>query len=324
MQLSIIIPAYNAAAFLERSIQSALRAGSQVPGQWELLLVDNNSTDDSRAIMEAFERQHPQHIRTLTALKQGAPSARNEGLRVATGEWVQFLDADDYLLDTKIAAQLALTDASTDWVIGAYRNRYIDGTTDNSIPHLDPWRGLAHDLLIGNTNSNLYRRSALTAAGNWNEATPAFDDPNLHFSLLRNDVNYVIDPAIRSYYWHHTGPRVTSVDFVGQNQQAANLLIELNTYLSTTRPTYWQSHAPFFLGALLRKLRTLATYDLGAATLAYQTHFGPTSPWSQYPPFELVPQYTRLYPYLGFQTLESARLILTHYLPPTLKELLKS
>ncbi|CAH0999261.1 Undecaprenyl-phosphate 4-deoxy-4-formamido-L-arabinose transferase [Neolewinella maritima] len=325
MRLSIIIPVYNAAAYLERAITSAIRAGSQVQGHWELLLVDNNSTDGSPAILQAYHARYPDRIRTLTASKQGAPSARNVALALARGEWIQFLDADDYLNPGKIAAQLALTTTTTDWVIGAYRNQYPDGSTSDSIPLPDPWQGLVQDLRIGHTNSNLYRRSALTRAGNWNEATPAYDDPNLYFRLLRTEASYLIDPVVRSTYYHHAGPRVTSGDPIPQVAQALQLLAEVNAHLSRAAPEYWQTHASLFVGALLRKIRILATHDLAAATRAYTRYFGPGAIYADVGrPHQLLPSYTRLYPTLGFRNLERGRLLLARYLPSALKQKLKA
>ncbi|MBQ4333278.1 MAG: glycosyltransferase family 2 protein [Clostridia bacterium] len=97
-RLSVIVPAHNAAAFLERCADS-VRA--QTMPDWELLIVENGSTDDTRQIAARLEQEDPR-IRLLTSEK-GVSHARNEGVRCATGEYITFLDADDWLLPDAFA-----------------------------------------------------------------------------------------------------------------------------------------------------------------------------------------------------------------------------
>lgn len=218
-----------------------------------------------------------------------------------------------------------MVDQGTQWVIGAYYNLWPDGSTDTSIPDPDPFRGLVMNHRVGNTNANLYRREALARVNNWNEATPYYDDPNLHLRLLKAGTNYVIDPVVRSCYRHHAGEhRVTNNNKALQTSQAVDLIVETINFLSSNRPDYFQQNAPFFLGALLRAIRILATYDLDAATVAYRIHFGPAAKWAIDRPYELVGRYTRLYPYLGFRNLERLRLALATVLPAALKRRLKA
>ena len=324
MNVSIIIPAYNAAPFLERSIQSAIRAGSQVRGEWEVIIVDNGSTDQTLEIAKSWVRAHPLHLRLSVCPTPGAPAARNHGVAMSTGEWLQFLDADDTIAPEKIGHQLSLAGEAA-WVVGGYRHLYPDGSIEDCFPHFDLWLGLFHNWRTGCTHSNLLRRTALEAAGGWDESLTSNQDCELWFRLLRTGAIPRIDPTVRSYYHHHDAPRITNTDPAGKLANRVSFLADANHYLLTTRPTYWQQHAPYFLGALLRAVRMLATYDFPAATTAYTKYFGPARPWPlPEQPLELMPRYTRLYPTLGFTALERSRLFLTRYLPPTLKQLLKS
>ena len=324
MQVSIIIPTLNAAAFLPRAIQSAIRAGSQVQGEWEVVIVDNGSTDQTVEIADSWVRAQPHNLRLSSCATPGAPAARNQGVAISTGEWLQFLDADDTLAPDKITHQLSLA-GDAEWVVGAYRHLYPDGSTEDSLPHPDLWLGLFHNWRTGCTHSNLLRRSALAAAGGWDESLTSNQDCDLWFRLLRCGATPRVDPAVKSYYHHHGAPRITSRNPTDNQVNRVRFLADANCYLFTTRPTYWQQHAPFFLGALLRAVRMLATHDLPAASAAYTDYFGPTRPWPlPARPLELAPRYTRLYPTLGFAPLERSRLMFTRYLPPTLKQLLKS
>ncbi|MFB8790199.1 MAG: glycosyltransferase family A protein [Potamolinea sp.] len=99
--VSIITPLYNKAAYIVDTIQSVL---SQTYSDWEMLIVDNGSTDGSWEQAQAFQDSR---IRLLQSPKQGPGAARNYGLDLAQGEWIQFLDADDLLESNHLEQQLS-------------------------------------------------------------------------------------------------------------------------------------------------------------------------------------------------------------------------
>lgn len=90
--VSIIIPIYNAEKTLEHCVVSCLR---QSLSSFEILLIDDGSTDQSFAIAERFQAQFPQHIRLFHQPNSGPSLARNIGLSNARGKYIGFLDADD-------------------------------------------------------------------------------------------------------------------------------------------------------------------------------------------------------------------------------------
>lgn len=93
--ISVIIPVYNAQRTLTRCIDSVLASAY---GGFEILLVNDGSTDESLAICSAYA-ERDSRIRLVTQENQGVSAARNRGLREAKGEWVVFLDADDFISD---------------------------------------------------------------------------------------------------------------------------------------------------------------------------------------------------------------------------------
>jgi len=99
--VSVIIPAYNAAWCVRRAIESVL-AQSHTP--LEILLVDDGSTDDTASVV----RSYGDRVRLLQKPNGGLSSARNHGIRHARGEWIAYLDADDWWLPEKLACQVAL------------------------------------------------------------------------------------------------------------------------------------------------------------------------------------------------------------------------
>lgn len=94
VRYSIIIPCYNASAFVGRAIESALR---QTRNDWEVLLINDGSTDDTAEIIESFSREDNQRVHGLHQENKGPAAARNTGIRSAKGEYILFLDADDCL-----------------------------------------------------------------------------------------------------------------------------------------------------------------------------------------------------------------------------------
>ena len=107
MKVTIGIPCYNAARWVGQAIQSALDQRGVEP---EVIVVDDGSTDGSVAVMRSFGER----VCVMEGGHQGANHARNLVLENARGEWVQYLDADDYLEPGKISTQLHEADHTAD------------------------------------------------------------------------------------------------------------------------------------------------------------------------------------------------------------------
>jgi len=104
--VSVVMPSYNAEKFIGRTIESVL---DQSYSNWELLVIDDCSTDSTRDVVESFAKKDSR-IRVIPLEKNyGAPAApRNTGVSEAKGEWVAFLDADDIWHPKKLDSQLQL------------------------------------------------------------------------------------------------------------------------------------------------------------------------------------------------------------------------
>ena len=104
-KVSIIIPAYNQARFLGQAIASAL---GQEQAEVEVIVVDDGSTDDTPAVVASFA-DNP-NLKSIRQPNTGLPGARNRGLAEATGDYVCFLDSDDYYAPAKAARQARMLD----------------------------------------------------------------------------------------------------------------------------------------------------------------------------------------------------------------------
>lgn len=108
--VSILMPALNAAAFLPRAVASVV---AQTRQDWELIIADDGSTDDTPGLARDLARADPR-IRVLPAPEtgpRGAAAARNRAMEVARGRYLAFLDADDEWLPEKLARQLGWMEA---------------------------------------------------------------------------------------------------------------------------------------------------------------------------------------------------------------------
>ena len=129
VRVSIITPFLNAERFLAESVDSVL---AQTRDDWELLLVDDGSTDRSRAIAISYATEHPDRIRVLAhpgEEHRGASAARNLGAAHAQGEYLAYLDADDVYLPDKLARQVPLLDSHPDVGIVYAATEYWYGWT---------------------------------------------------------------------------------------------------------------------------------------------------------------------------------------------------
>ena len=109
--VSVIVIFFNAADFLQTAIESVL---AQTYEHWELLLVDDGSTDGSTEIAQSFVSEHSARIKYLehdSHRNLGMSAARNLGIREAKGDYVAFLDADDYWLPEKLEVQTKILDS---------------------------------------------------------------------------------------------------------------------------------------------------------------------------------------------------------------------
>ena len=166
--VSIVMPCYQNGATLEQTVRSVQR---QTLKNWELIAVNDGSTDDTGERLRALALEEPR-MRVLGQENGGVSRARNAGLAAAQGEWVFFVDADDLLTDDALSVLLAMADAQTDIVCGAYIMRYIDegGREVLSVCAEGNRQAVLESLLRGDSALNsmcarLYRRDMLVKNG---------------------------------------------------------------------------------------------------------------------------------------------------------------
>ena len=132
MKISIITPCYNAEPYIARTIQSVQ---NQTITDWEMIIIDDGSIDNSVEIVKDIAC-NDQRIKLFQKENGGSASARNMGLALAQGEFIQFLDADDTIEPTKIERQITLMEQELlDVTYSDYCMVNKDGTHEDKKGH---------------------------------------------------------------------------------------------------------------------------------------------------------------------------------------------
>ena len=100
--VSVVIPCYNVETYIEECLESVLK---QTYSEIEIICIENNSEDRTLEKLIQFKDRFPDKIIVDHETKKGAAAARNKGLSLVRGNWIQFLDADDLLMPNKIEHQ---------------------------------------------------------------------------------------------------------------------------------------------------------------------------------------------------------------------------
>jgi glycosyltransferase involved in cell wall biosynthesis len=189
-KVSVLIPCYNAQEFIVEAITSAI---NQEYEPKEVIVIDDGSTDNSLELLKTFGSA----IQLVARENRGGNFTRNELLQMAKGEWIQYLDADDYLSPGKLAEQINWIDKNPgfDVVYGAVMVVYDDGKErkfdkQDVIYPDDPWAALV-SWELPQTSSPLFRKEALIHVGGWNNEQRVCQEHELYLRLLQANKSFI-------------------------------------------------------------------------------------------------------------------------------------
>ncbi len=199
--VSILIPCHNAERWLRTAIECALQ---QTLSNHEVIVVDDGSTDDSIHVASSFGNR----IVLDCGPNRGGNQARNRLLNLAKGDWVQFLDADDYLRIDKIALQLkSLADSNehadviySPVISETWRNHAV---LEQSVGKVTAEATLEEQWIrwqVAQTGSVLWRREALLAIGGWNEQYPCCQDNEVTLRAIQKGLKFHFCPDAGAVY----------------------------------------------------------------------------------------------------------------------------
>src|SRR4051794_3927239 len=200
--VSILIPAFNAEAWIADTLRSAI---AQTWERKEIIVVDDGSTDHTLAVATSFERQG---VRGFTQPNAGAAAARNEAYRQSRGDYIQWLDADDLLAPDKISLQLSTQRGSrsllsSEWGEFLYRYDHARFVPSALWCDLSPTEWLVRKLAYNahmQTATWLVSRELTDAAGSWNTQLSVDDDGEYFCRVLMASDSVCFVPGATVYY----------------------------------------------------------------------------------------------------------------------------
>ena len=202
--VSIIIPCHNAAPWLAATLESAL---AQAWTSVEVIVVDDGSSDRSLAVARSYASRG---VTVLSQENRGASAARNRGLGIAGGDYIQYLDADDLLGPEKIAAQMArLQGSERGFIASSAWARFRDDPAGARFEPEPAWRDLSGlEFLLLHYEAGWMMQPAawlcphflLDAAGPWDERLTLNDDGEYFGRVALAAKGILFCPDSRVYY----------------------------------------------------------------------------------------------------------------------------
>ena len=192
IDISVIIPMYNSEAFIEKAIQSVLQQANHRL-QLEIIVVDDGSTDRSCEVVNDIKSDN---IRLIQLTKnQGQANARNEGLRLARGEWIQFLDSDDHLGDDLYSKLEKTLQPVINCYLFSFMRELPGYTLRQTIKSVNDKRAFGH---FGGTTCNKFIKKDTCL-----EFKP-FRYSDICFTVdMMNEKELHIDLVKDAYYWYN-------------------------------------------------------------------------------------------------------------------------
>lgn len=203
--VSVVVPCYNQAQFLAPALQSIL---AQSFSDWEVLLVDDGSTDQTRSVAAEFTDPR---IRYLHQENRGLAAARNSGIRAARSEIIALLDSDDVWEPEFLGRMHACLDSNPAAVAAYCGHRYIDSsgeTVGTPSPKIVPAECF-HLALIGEGNwivpsAVIFRKSPAEMVGLFDESLKALEDTDLWIRLSAQNSFIGLNETLVKYRLHET------------------------------------------------------------------------------------------------------------------------
>lgn len=232
--VSVVVPCHNAGPFVAETLQSIL---SQTHPAVEAVVVDDASTDDGWEVVQRFVRAHPDRVRALRLDRnRGGGYARNRGAELARGEYLMFLDADDFIAADGLEALLAavrgvpraIAAADSCKVERDVDGRWVRTERDSRLPAEDPDEALCGWLEAAwvPTCSVLWRRDAYALTGGWDESLARNQDGDIAMRALALGVRVKRSPAVVGFYRMHGDTRVTvSRNFVAEGKLQSQIRV---------------------------------------------------------------------------------------------------
>ncbi len=240
-KVSVVIPTYNRPEFLASAIASVLNQTFQ---DFEIIVVDDASTDETPEVVDSFKDSKIKYIRH--EINKGGSAARNTGIKASSSEYIAFLDDDDEWLPEKLKKQVEILDNCPQKVGGVYTGFLkIDKASEKIIGQSIPLgKGsfiddLIKDNRIGTTSTHLLRRECFQKVGLFDENLPSSQDFDMWVRLSREfHFEFIKEPLVK-YSFHE---KRISTDVEKKIKGIEIILERYGQLLATNRRSCSQSY----------------------------------------------------------------------------------
>lgn len=208
---SVIIPVYNCSQYINNALTSVI---NQTFKDWEIIIIDDGSKDDSLHIAKEWERENSQIVvlSHKNNVNRGVSASRNLGIKYAKGEWIALLDADDVWLNNKLQTEYEVLIKNPDLVLLASSARIIH--TDKELGFqqtygsqringkiINPYQKLIRGFIVP-TSGVTFKRESFLEIGGFNEEFRFAEDTLLFHQLTERGNLYFIPEELSEFRFH--------------------------------------------------------------------------------------------------------------------------
>lgn len=235
-QVSIIVPVYNKSKYLYQTLKSIK---NQTYSDYEVIIVNDGSTDNSREIILSFQK-NDNRIRLFDIPNGGVSNARNYGLTKARGEWIQFLDGDDIIVDDYLES--VISETNRDRRIELVFSDFSMINSNNEIVHQikSNISGIVNAQEIcefymkfqdnngffGFISNKLFKRSLLRSFSPWFDSSIKLAEDLDFYSRLYTHVSYAYFSSCSSFFYLQTDENYANdldIDYLAQLRVRTNI-----------------------------------------------------------------------------------------------------
>jgi len=240
-KVSIIIPCYNDAEFIEQAVQSAL---NQTYQNKEIIVVDDGSNEETKAVLK---RQEPKITQLITQENKGTSAARNKGIEAATGEFILVLDSDDYFETSFCEKAVEIFEKDSNIKMVTCYARWFWNNIDFQI-FKPAGGGLKNFLLTNSSLSTIFFKKNWREVGGYDEMmVNGFEDWEFYIRLHHNGGRTVVIPEV---LFHYRKKKESRTSIANENKY------ELLEYIYIKHADLYKENFELFTKHLLDKLKT--------------------------------------------------------------------
>ena len=262
IKISVIIPCYNVSEYVMDAVNSVF---IQTYSNFEIICIDNNSTDGTYELLSRLSKEDDR-IKLYKEKRKGAPFARNKGIAESSGEWLQFLDADDILLSGKFEEQLKIIEGegseSIGFVSSECNRTYLKRKDKHG--HIgkygDDYKNLFMNSL-GNTCSNLYNAECVKSIEGWNTSMTSSQETDLMFRILKLNKRPLYLYESLAVIRERESGQISQQNPIKKWRTYVDVRVQIVKYLRSEKHDYWKENKDFYLNSLLSSILVLMKYS---------------------------------------------------------------